>query len=212
MFSYTVSNYDFYSTLADNQQIWTVVVPVTRGTIYSSTDGWTVFGTSVNLYDIAIDPQVEWSKSRLADFLVDVVYRQICEFPTSPDCKNELKQFLWVIELSNFSAEPEKIKQFIREVILEKVSRQKVTSVFVDQELDSEQISALSVLWIPGLYPSNNYLYLNPEDIIDTDLASRQVAIILGTNQERIKHLMRKRLVRYVPIIPRLSIPGLRIY
>jgi hypothetical protein len=51
-----------------------------------------------------------------------------------------------VIELPDFSAEPEKIKQSIREVILEKVNRQNVTSVFVDQELDSEQISALSVL------------------------------------------------------------------
>ncbi len=207
MFSYTVSNYDFYSNLADKQQIGTVVVPVTRWTIYSSTDGGTVFGTSVNLYDIAIDPQVEGSKAKLTDFLVDIVYRQICEFPLSSDCRDNLFQFLWVIDFPEFSNDPESIQSNIREVILEKVNKKKVTSVFVDQELDAEQISALSVLWIPGLYPNNNFLYINPQEIQDIDHASKQVAIILWTNQEKIKYLMRDRLVRYVPIVSRLSIP-----
>jgi len=62
-FSYTVLNYNFYTDLAYKQQVGEVKVPVTRGTIYSapnlSIQDGTVFSTSVDLNDLAIDPQIE---------------------------------------------------------------------------------------------------------------------------------------------------------
>ncbi|MCH2188428.1 penicillin-binding protein 2 [Candidatus Gracilibacteria bacterium] len=207
MFSYTVSNYDFYKDLADKQQIGTVTVPVTRGTIYSSTDGGTVFGTSVNLYDIAIDPQVTGDKLKLTLFLTDIVYKEIC--PDSQgrnDCEQKLRRFLGAGDDFEFIFDTDTIKEQITEVISERVYRKRVTSVFVDQELEQEQIEQLSTLGLPGLYPSGNFLYMNPEEIQNSDTTSLEVAKILGTNQEKMKHLMRKRDVRYVPILNRLSI------
>ncbi|MDR3150838.1 MAG: hypothetical protein LBU14_04510 [Candidatus Peribacteria bacterium] len=35
LFEYTVFDYEYYTTLADQQQIGKVIVPVNRGTIYS---------------------------------------------------------------------------------------------------------------------------------------------------------------------------------
>ena len=68
-FSYTVLNHSFYRELADRQQIGEVELPVTRGTIYSqanaSLSNGSVFSTSVDLNDIAIDPQIEGNKQKL---------------------------------------------------------------------------------------------------------------------------------------------------
>jgi cell division protein FtsI/penicillin-binding protein 2 len=65
-FVYTVLNYNFYTELAYNQQVGEVEIPVTRGTLYSSPNSsmqnGTVFSTSVDLNDIAIDPQIEGDK------------------------------------------------------------------------------------------------------------------------------------------------------
>jgi cell division protein FtsI/penicillin-binding protein 2 len=36
-FSYTVMHHSFYKTLADNQQIGQVEIPVTRGNVYANT-------------------------------------------------------------------------------------------------------------------------------------------------------------------------------
>jgi len=58
IFSHTVIHHKFYQDIAFNQQVGKVSVPITRGTIYSATNSGTVFGTSVNLYDIAVDPQM----------------------------------------------------------------------------------------------------------------------------------------------------------
>jgi cell division protein FtsI/penicillin-binding protein 2 len=58
-FSYTVLHYDFYNELAYKQQVGKVEIPVTRGTIYSATENGTVFSTSVDLNDLAIDPKIE---------------------------------------------------------------------------------------------------------------------------------------------------------
>lgn len=63
MFSYTVFNYKFYTELAYKQQVGEIQVPVTRGTLYSAPnstmENGTVFSTSVDLNDLAIDPQIE---------------------------------------------------------------------------------------------------------------------------------------------------------
>jgi len=76
-FSYTVINHDFYDDLAYNQQVWEIEIPVTRGSIYSFPSiQWkdpTVFSTSVDLNDIAIDPQIEGDKVKLQEFLTEIL-------------------------------------------------------------------------------------------------------------------------------------------
>ena len=96
-FTYTVFNYEFYSWLAYKQQVWEVEVPVTRGTLYSSPntsmkDG-TVFSTSVDLSDLAIDPQIEGDKWKLALFLTNILYKEMCYLKSRSDCYDDMLRF-----------------------------------------------------------------------------------------------------------------------
>ena len=66
LFNYTVGDVQFYKELADKQQIGKVTVPVTRGTIFSSTKKQeTILGTSLHLYNLAIDPKIPGNKEKL---------------------------------------------------------------------------------------------------------------------------------------------------
>lgn len=206
MFSYTVFDYSFYSTLADNQQIWKVVVPVTRWTIYSSWERETVLWTSLNLYDIAIDPQMEWDKARLAIFLKDLVYKQICYLKSKNECEDNLLKFLKVLEIENFDNSESFVKNLLFEKMKEKLSQIKVTSVFLDQELNSQQLTRVINLWIPWIYPSGNYIYANPEEISNLEYVSEQLSYILTFTKEDLEYLLRKRELRYIPIINKVSI------
>lgn len=206
LFSYTVLNYDFYQSLADKQQIWTVVVPVTRGTIYSATNQGTILGTSLNLYNIAIDPQVDANKEKLHIFLTDLVYMQICEGKKQKDCEENLYKFLRVLEIENFIVSKESVKAKISEKIKEKIYQKKLTNVLIDKELDSEQMTAIIAMWLPGIYPQKSYIYANPEEIVDQNITAKKLAPFLWLNEDKIAHLLRKRDLKYVPIINKSSI------
>lgn len=206
MFSYTVFNYSFYSELADKQQIWKVVVPVTRWTIYSSWERETVLWTSLNLYDIAVDPQMVWDKSRLAFFLQDLVYMQICYLKSKNDCKDNLLKYLRVLELEDFEHSEEYVKKKLLDKMKTKLSQLKVTSVFLDQELNVDQIKKVMNLWVPWIYPTWNYIYANPEEIINIKQVSEQLSFILTYSKEDLEYLLRKRELRYIPIINKVSI------
>jgi len=206
MFSYTVINYDFYRNLADKQQIWEVVVPVTRWTIYSSWDRKTVLGTSLNLYDIAVDPKMKWDKWKLKVFLRDIVYKQLCEKKSKEECENNLLKYLRVLELENFDYSEKSIKEKLLEKMQSKLWNWKVTSVFIDFELDNEWITKIIDLAIKWVYPSWNYIYVNPEEIENIDIAAKKLATVFPYTEEKIKYLIRKRELRYVPIINKVSI------
>ncbi len=206
MFSYTVVNYTFYKKLADKQQIWEVVVPVTRWTIYSSWERETVLWTSLNLYDIAIDPQMPWDKDRLWVFLQDLIYKQICYLKSRKECKNNLFKFLKVLEIEDYEHTEEFIKKLLYDRVKDKISQTKVTSVFLDRELDNEQISRVIYLWLKWIYPTWNYIYANPEEIVDNRIVAGKLAEIISVPKDDLTHLLRKRELRYVPIINKVSI------
>lgn len=206
MFSYTVLNYSFYKWLAESQQIWKVTLPVNRWTIKSSWDNWIILGTSLNLYDIAIDPQVIWDLNLLNNFLVDIVYKEICENKSFSKCESNILKFLRLLEIEWFNNSEDFVKKFIKEKINSRISQTNVTSVFIDKELDSEQVNDIIMLWLSGLYPTNNYLYVNPEEFLNTDSNIKKLAKIIWTNEERLKYLTRKRELRYIPIFNKLSI------
>lgn len=206
LFSYTVLNFDFYTQLADSQQIWKVIVPVNRGTIYSWWKRETVFWTSLNLYDVAIDPQMPWDIKKLWEFLVEIIHTELCLNKSKNKCETNLTKFLKVLEIENFVRDEEVIKEMIRDKIITKLVQTKVTSVFIDKELDSEQIDKINQLWLTWLYPRNNYLYINPQEFIDTSENIKNLSKIVWTNQERLKYLSRKRDLRYIPILNKLSI------
>jgi len=206
MFSYTVVNHDFYKELADKQQIWEVVVPVTRWTIFSSWERETVLWTSLNLYDVAIDPKMDWDKEQLLYFLQDLVYKQICYLKTKKECKNNLIKYLRVLDIDNFENSEVFIKKLLNEKLKEKLYQTKVNSVLIDKELSNEQITWVISLWIQWIYPTWSYIYANPEEISNPSLVADRLSSIIGMQKEDLAHLFRKRDLRYVPVINKLSI------
>lgn len=206
IFSYTVLDYDFYKNLADKQQIWKVTVPVTRGSIYSAWDNETVLWTSLNLYDLAIDPKMEWDKTQLAYFLQEVVYRQICYLKTKKICKDNLLKYLKVIEIENYEYSEIFIKKLLLEDLKNKISKTKVTSVYLDKELNEEQIKWVINLWISWIYPTWNKIYVNPEELSNVTLISEKLSKIIPYSKEDLEYLFRKRDLRYITIFNKLSI------
>ncbi len=205
VFSYTVLDYDFYKELANKQQIWEKTLPVTRWTIYSSVWSGTVFWTSIDLNDLAIDPQIEWDKWKLAIFLRDIVYKQICYGQTNKICYNNMLKFLKKLEIEGFSLDEKYIKDLILNKIKEKLSKTKLTSVLLANELNDEQVSLLSRLLLWWIYLRDNTLYINPEEVLNEDLLSSSLADILWEDKADIKRRIRKRDLRYIPIINKLS-------
>lgn len=207
VFSYTVTSHQFYKDLADNQQLSEVSVPVTRGTIYANTNNNpTVLSTSVNLYDVAVDPQMEGDKAKLKTFLQDLVYKQICYQNSEKDCYEGLLKFLWLLEIPNFRKDETIIRSMIGDQLDKKLSKTKVTNVILAEKIDTEkaiQIINLSLKWV---YVSDNNVYVNPEEIVDINQVSKSLAPLLWMTEENIQKIGKKRNVRYIPIISRISI------
>ena len=206
LFSYTVLNFSFYKNLADNQQIWEVIVPVTRWTIYSATNSLTVLWTSLNLYDIAVDPMIEWDINRLEEFLVEVLYKQICFSSTRNECYEWLIKLLRVLEIEDFVRDEEYIRWLISNYLKKKLNQKKVTSVLIDNEFDNNQIEEIKSYWFSWVYITWNYLYINPEEISNNDLVSKVISDLSWIEKDMVKHLIRKRNLRYIPIINKVSI------
>jgi len=206
IFSYTVMDYGFYKALADKQQVWEVTIPVTRWTIYSSTNGGTVLWTSVELNDLAIDPQIEWDKWKLTVFLRDIVYKQICYLKTEEDCYNNILKFLRVLEVEDFQNNESYVKGLIFERLKSRISKTKVTSVLLDSWLDNETSTELLSLGLPGIYVNEWSLFVNPEEIIDLELTAIKISDLISLEKEEVEQWGRKRNLRYIPIINKMSI------
>ncbi len=206
MFTYTVFDFKFYKDLADKQQIWKVVVPVTRWTIYSSWERETILWTSLNLYDVAIDPQMEWDSERLTFFLKDLIFMQICYQQSKRDCKDNLLKYLHILEIEDYKHSEKFIKKLLHEKMQSKLSQKNVISVFLDKELTDNQIEEVINIWIEWIYPSWNFLYANPMEITNLSWVSQKLASIIPYNAEDLEYLLRRRKLRYIPIINKVSI------
>lgn len=209
-FIYTVKNHDFYTWLAYNQQVWELEIPVTRGTIYSSPntsmrDG-TVFSTSVDLNDIAIDPQIEGDISELAEFLSKVLYKEMCYLKDHNDCYNDMLRFLRVLEIEDFIHAEEYIKESILKKLTERLSKNKVTSVRLRESLTAQDESDVLTWGIIGVYPGSSWLYVNPEELLQATLFAEKYVELFWWNKADVEHAVRSRDLKYIPIYQKLSL------
>ncbi|MGE4444019.1 MAG: peptidoglycan D,D-transpeptidase FtsI family protein [Candidatus Altimarinota bacterium] len=206
LFSFTVINHAYYKDLAIKQQTSTTKTPVSRGSIFSDNEKGKVLASSVDLNDLAIDPSLEGNKAKLATFLTDVVYTEVCYLKSANDCKKALNKFLGVLETPDFRMNEVYLKEKILARVNERISRTKVTSVLLKEGLTVEQAFELEKLNISGLYVNGTNLFVNPEEVVDQDFVANRISLITSDEESTVKYLIRKRTLRYLLIQTKLSI------
>lgn len=206
VFSYTIKDHDFYKKLADKQQIGEIKVPVNRWAIYSSTWSWTIYATSVNLNDLAIDPTMAWDKAKLSIFLRDIVFTEACVGKLEQECKDNVLKFLKKIDIEDFQFEEKFIKDLILSDLTKKLSQKKVTSVLLTDFWDKTKLSQISQMQIPWIYVTDIAVYANPEEITDPKDVAKKVSQLIWFNEEDTEYILRKRELKYLHIWSKLSI------
>jgi len=209
-FSYTVINYDFYKGLAERQQTGELEIPVTRWNIYTSksktmSEG-TVYGTSVDLMDLAIDPQIEWDMEKLNIYLTDILYDETCYLKNVDDCYDDLLRFNRTTEIIEFINTEEFIKNIISERLDALLSETMVTSVRLREGLNPDDEREIILWGILGVYPNENGLYVNPEELNQADAFAVKYQEKFGGEIKDILYSIRKREKRYIPIYQKLSL------
>lgn len=179
--------------------------------MYASTfspewNAYTVFANSVDLNDIAIDPQVEWDKQELASYLTDILYKEMCDYTWKKVCYNNLLRFLRKLEIEDFQYKEDFVKKLILERVSKKVLQDKVTSVLLRSDISFEQEQEIKSWSIKGIYPSEAGLYVNPEELTESERFSQNYVSLFGGKKAQILHAVRKRDLRYVPIYNKLSL------
>ncbi len=207
-FSYTVIKHDFYTQLAEQQQIGEVEVPVTRWTIYSNTGSGTVLATSVDLNDLAIDPQIEWNKEKLILFLTEILYKEMCYLQSYDTCYSDILRFLKISEIPWFVQQETFIKNKIYSQVRKRLAQDKITSVKIRDGLSPEDEKHILSWGISGVYPSVNGLYVNPEELQQRDMFVEKYVDTFGGDPDDIAHSVRQRDLRYIPILQKLSLLG----
>lgn len=205
-FAYTVLEYEFYDGLAYKQQVGEVEIPVTRGTIFSATWSGTVLSTSVDLSDLAIDPQIEWDKAALGEYLVDIVYKELCYLKAAEDCYSNTLKYLRQLQIPEFSASEGFVKNLLREYIVNKVSQNKITSVLIADDIEAEDATKLFWAWHKGVYITNSNIYVNPEEVVNPSVVAQSISEITWGDIKDIEYSIRQRDLRYIPIINKLSL------
>ncbi len=204
VFSYTIINYHYYKKLANKQQIWKVEIPVTRWNIYSLNN--TVFATSVNLNDLAIDPTMSWDKAKLIIYLKDLIYDELCNNKSENTCYEGMLKFTKKLEIPDFKYDKKYIDDLIISRLKEKLSDINVTSVLLAKNLSKDTENNIKNLWLAWVYVNNGSLYVNPEEVIWQEDTAKKLARYINVLEPRIKYLIRKRKKRYIPILNKLSI------
>ena len=208
-FKYSVVEYSYYKSLADRQQMVTVKNPVSRGTIYSNNTPSGVFATSTDLSDLAVDPQEVGSKEKLATFLTDVVYEEICSKKADDACASNVFDYIKQTQDDEFVVTEANIKARLQDDITKRITKQYVDFVIVKENLNERELidaknlasssgSAFSV----GL----NALYVDPTKLGDKDLLIPGMISMFGLTQEEANFKLSKRTVRYVKILRKMGL------
>jgi len=209
-FSYTVINHAFYEDLAENQQTWELEIPVTRGTIHTapsvSMSEGTVYSTSVDLSDLAIDPQIEGDIDALRDYMTDILYSEMCYLKNIDNCYRDMLRFFKVLEIPDFKNEKSFVKKLISEKLLSLFSEKMVTSVLLKQWLSPDEEREIISWDFKWVYANENGVYVNPEEIWEREAFATQYQKYFWWEYEDIIYSLRQRERRYIPIFSKLSL------
>lgn len=149
---------------------------------------------------------MEGDKQKLASYLTDILYREMCDYTGRKVCYNNLLRFLRKLEIEDFEYKQDFVKKLILERVTQKVLQNKVTSVLLRSDISFEQEQEIKSWSIKGVYPSEAGLYINPEELSESERFTEKYISLFGGEKAQILHAVRKRPLRYVPIYNRLSL------
>jgi cell division protein FtsI/penicillin-binding protein 2 len=161
-FRYTVIDHDYYQNLADRQQTIEVKNSVSRGSIFSVNKPSGVFATSTDLSDLAVDPKETGSKERLASFLSDIVFEELCIKQAPDACLEHLLSFLKVNELPDYIYSDAYVKGKISEEVKKRVHKEWIDSIIIKENAPQDMLDSVNSLAFSGVYTSLNNIYADP--------------------------------------------------
>jgi len=115
-------------------------------------------------------------------------------------------KFLRVLKIEEFQRNETFIKQLILDRLKVKLAKTKVTSVLLGDGYDNEKSVSLLWLWLPWIYLNEGALFINPEEIVDPELTAIKISEITWLQKENVEASAKKRNLRYIPIINKISI------
>ena len=204
-FRYTVIDHDYYQSLADRQQTIEVKNSVSRGSIYSVNKPAGVFSTSTDLADLAIDPKEIGSKDRLASFLSDLVFEELCVKQAPDACYDHLLGFLKTTELVDYVYSDAYVKGKIEDEVKKRVNKEWIDNVLIKENAPQEMLDSVNSLAFSGVYTSLNNVYADPTQIGNPADMSHRIAAILDIPEKDLTKKLERRPARYVRILRRLS-------
>jgi cell division protein FtsI/penicillin-binding protein 2 len=159
---YTLVDHDFYTVLADRQQLREVELSVNRGTIFATLDPLrsgpndtlqnTILATTSITQDLKVDPSASCNKTLLETFLVDIVYEHLCQNRSQASCFDNVLKFTNNYTLpENFSFSKDVIIDFLTPTVREQVNRVYKTRILFATNLSGEVINALLAIGNPGI-------------------------------------------------------------
>lgn len=148
LFTYTFRDHEFYTNLANKQQIREVELSVNRGTIYGSLDpnrvknpeAYTpILATTSIVKDLKIDPSGMCNPVLLEQFLSHIVYEHLCLNRSQGSCFDNMMKYANTFVIpENFDFTREKIIDFLRPTIHEQVNRKFKSRILLTESVTDE--------------------------------------------------------------------------
>lgn len=170
---YTLGDHDFYTTLADRQQLREVELSVNRGAIYGTIDPnrsaspnpfqTTILATTSVAKDLKIDPSGMCNIDMMEPFLAEIVYEHLCVNRSQVSCfDNVLKYTNTFIVPENFNFSREQIIGFLTPTVREQARRLHKTRIFLAEGVNSNTLNTILALGNPGISVIGDVVYADP--------------------------------------------------
>ena len=208
---YTIGDHEFYQQLADRQQIRTESSFVNRGTVYATwSHQWgesTILAASAIVKDFKVDPSQEGDRSRLADFVTEVVYRHLCEERSQLDCYDNIQAYTDNYELAaDFRFDEQSIKVLLMPTIREQVNRRYKTRIFLEGDLNQDMLAELKNLDNNGIVVEGDTAYMDPTVFWKSSRDIVTLSRVLKLSPDELNDALIPRVNRNVDIVEKLSL------
>ncbi len=211
---YTIIDHDFYSALADKQQIRNTELAVNRGTIFGTLDPrrtWydreinTIVATTLIAKDLKIDPSALCNLDMLETFLLDITYRHLCENRSQVSCIDNIMKYTNTYTMPpDFIFSKESILSFIAPVVREQSHRMYKTRISLASWVSVQDLDKLLALQNPGIVVIADGVFIDPTRF-DKSRGVAEILDILRIDPVLLDEALKPRQNRNVDIIERME-------